>query len=124
VKPEHVAGLEAALDAGGGTHTLQDVADKVEAGEAQLWEEENAVVVTELVTTPQMKVLHFWLGAGELEDVVALQERLIEWGKSVGCQRAALSGRKGWEKVLAGSGWSPELVLMGRDISDGIGQRK
>ena len=116
-----LAGLEKALQHSGGTHTLQNVGEKVAAGKAQYWQKGSAVVITELLETPQMRVLHFWLVTGELQDVIVLSEKVIAWGRRVGCKRATLAGRRGWEKVLAGSGWSPELVLMGRDISDGQG---
>ena len=121
---QHTAGLEKALAYAGGTHSLCDVADMVEAGDAQYWEEGNAAIVTQLADKPHMRVLHFWLVTGDLDDVIALSERIIDWGRRVGCKRATLAGRKGWEKVLAGSGWNSELVLMGRDISDGQGSDK
>ena len=120
--PEHIAGLEKALVHSGATHTLRDVLDKIVSGDAQAWESEGAVLITELRETPQMRVLHFWLAAGELEDVISLSEKVIEWGRGVGCKRASLSGRRGWEKVLAPVGWTPELVLMGRNIENGQGQ--
>ena len=118
---EHIEGIKKALEHCGGTHSLQHVVDRLESGDAQYWEEGSAAIITELRETPNMRVLHFWLATGDLEDVILLSERIIEWGRYVGCQRATLAGRKGWEKVLARNGWSPELVLMGRDISNGQG---
>ena len=116
--PEHLVGFEKALQHSGGTHTLQDVADSVESGRAQFWTEGNAAIITELRETPQVKVLHFWLATGELEDVISLSEKIIDWGRHNGYKRATLAGRKGWEKVLALTGWEPELVLMGRKIDE------
>ena len=116
MNPEHIAGLEKALVHSGGTHTLRDVAEQIERGKAQYWTEGNAAIVTEIREEPQMNVLHFWLATGELEEVIALSEKVIDWGRDMGCEGASLTGRKGWEKVLATRGWEPQLVLMGRKI--------
>jgi hypothetical protein len=87
-----------------------------------LWTEGSAALVTEIVETPKMREIHFWLAAGELDEVTALSERVIVWARMNGCERATLAGRRGWERALASTAWKPELVLMGRDISDGQGQ--
>ncbi len=112
----HIEGLSAALDYGGGTHSLYDVAAKLENGHAQLWRSDNAVIITQVELLPRKKVVHFWLATGELDEVIALSEEVIEWAKGIGCTRASLAGRKGWVKPLASRGWSPELVVLGRDI--------
>lgn len=112
---EHQAGLEAALSHSGGTHTFADVAERIALGEAQIWEDGDALLVTEIVDKPRVRILHFWLATGELEQVKALSDRVIVWGKKQGCKRATLAGRKGWVKALAPE-WKPELVLMGRKI--------
>lgn len=113
----HVEGIMAALGHGGGTHTLADLVDEIDAGRAQLWRTNDAVIVTEVNDTPQHKVLHFWIATGDLEEVIRLSEVAIEWGKSVGCTRATLAGRRGWVKALADHGWAEELTVMGREIS-------
>ncbi len=122
MRPEHIAGLEKALLHSGGTHSLRDVADQITQGDAQLWAEESAVLVTQIVETPKMRILHFWLAAGEMDEVITLTEKVIKWGSKNGCERATLTGRKGWERALASTDWEPELVLMGRNITDGQGQ--
>jgi hypothetical protein len=111
-----LSGLARALSYAGGTHTLDDVADALERGDAQLHESEGAVIITEIQQYPQMRVCHFWLATGELEPVVALSRQVLEWAKEQGCTRATLSGRKGWVKVLASEGWAPMLTLMGREV--------
>lgn len=111
-----VTGLEKALLYAGGTHTIGDVADAIERGDCKLWVEEGAAIVTQLVDEPRKRVVHFWLAAGELEPVVALSNKIIEWAKENGCVRATLAGRKGWVKALAPEGWKEELVLMGREV--------
>lgn len=117
MNPQHLAGIEAALDRAGRTHSLGDVIRQVIAGQAQIWETDGALIVTEIHEAPRARVLHFWVATGELDAVVALSEVVLEWGARNGCSQATLAGRKGWERVLAGAGWSPRLTLMGRSIA-------
>ncbi|HKJ87167.1 MAG TPA: hypothetical protein VKA48_01420 [Gammaproteobacteria bacterium] len=111
----HVDELEKALALDGG-HTLGDVIQLALERKAQVWESERAVIVTQIHDAPRQRTLHFWLAAGELADVVELSHEVLEWGRAVGCQRATLAGRKGWERVLETEGWSYELTILGRDL--------
>lgn len=113
---ELYAGLEKALSLAGGTHTMRDLLAQLDRNEARLWVRDGAAIVTEIQQTPQMRVCHFWLAAGDLDSVVALSRDILEWAREIGCKRATLAGRRGWERVLAGEGWSPELVLLGRTV--------
>ena len=112
-----VKGIQRALSYGRNTHSPLDVLDCVEKGEAQLWLEPNATIVTQIFEHPNEQVLHFWLAAGELESVLELSDKVLEWGKSEGCTRATLSGRKGWARALEHRGWSDtKLVTMERSL--------
>lgn len=111
--------LEQALALCGGTHAMEDVLAQIERGDAQAWHEGESVIVTEVHLTPRKKLLHFWLAAGELDEVVRLSHRALAWGKGMGCEMATLAGRRGWEKVLATEGWEPKLTLMRREIEHG-----
>lgn len=113
---EHLAGLEAALRRGGDTHSLADVADAIEAGEAQLWVDGDSVIVTEILEHPRSKTVHFWLAAGSMDGVINLSHRILDWAKGEGCTRASLTGRKGWAKALISEGWEMSSVLMGRGV--------
>lgn len=108
--------LAEALARGGGGHTLADVLAAVDRGEAQVWRAPAAVLVTEIAVTPRMKELHFWLAGGELEPVLALADAAIAWGREQGCTAATMTGRRGWEKVLAKRGWTTRLTTMGKAI--------
>lgn len=111
-----VAGVSQALQHGGDTYSLDDLVIEIEEGRAQLWRSENAVIVTEINDTPQKRVLHFWIATGDLDEVIALSETAIEWGREQGCVRATLAGRRGWVRALADHGWSEQLTVMGREI--------
>lgn len=113
---EHIDGLQKALEVGGGTHSIMDVLDQISRGDAQLWTDPDAVVVTEVHDAPQCRELRFWLATGKLDAVLAIQHRIIEWGRSVGCTKAVLTGRRGWTKALRDQGWEEIMVVMGREI--------
>lgn len=112
-------GLEEALAYGGGTHTILDVLDQIQRGEAQIWANEEACIITEVHAYPRAKVLHFWLTTGALDAVLALEDEALAWGREQGCTSATLAGRRGWERVLASHGWAPALSYMRRGIGDG-----
>lgn len=106
--------IEAALSHGSATHTYEDVAEMVAAGHAQFWPGPASVVVTETIAHPQAKRLHFFLAAGVRRELEAMTPGILDWGRSVGCTRATLMGRKGWTRTfLKDTGWNAsDLVLM------------
>lgn len=116
IPAEHEAGIRKALANGGGTHGFEDVLQQIADGDAQLWLEQDAVIVTEIHQTPRKRVLHFWLATGELEAVIRLSDKAEGWGRSMGCTLSTIAGRKGWEKVLQKRGWFPMLTLMGKEL--------
>lgn len=110
-------GLEKALSHSLGTHTVGDVVRQILDGEAQLWEEPDALIVTEVQQTPRKRVLHFWLATGDMTAVVDLHHRILRWGREeMGCDVATLSGRKGWTKALEEHGWEPALTTLSRSL--------
>lgn len=118
---EHLDGLEDALAQGGNTHRLQDVLAAIRSGTAQLWIEGPCVIVTEVNDTPVERELHYWLAAGTLEEVIHLSNKVMEWGREVGCTVASLVGRRGWSKLLKSEGWTHQMIVMGQRL-DGKGQ--
>ena len=101
--------LQKALEYGGGTHRLDDVVRMLKAGEAQLFENEGGVIVAEVNEFPLLKTVNFWLLAGELRDVLALEHEVLPWAIERGCTVATGVGRPGWGRVAAKTGWRPWL---------------
>ena len=102
---EKRARLEKALRLGGNTHTVEDVAARIEAGQAQLWENGDGAIVTEVYEHPRRKVVSYWLACGALDAVLALQEDIDGWARGIGCDFATLTGRRGWAPILPKHGW-------------------
>lgn len=109
--------LDRALEYAGGSHTLADVDAGIQEGRFQEWTGDASVIVTEIRETPQQKILLFWLASGELEELRAMALPICEWGKSVGCVKAQLVGRLGWQRsAILKDGWKVTSVLMEREL--------
>lgn len=113
---EHLDGIEKALAVGGGTHGVMDVLQQLSKGGAQLWTDEDALIITEVHDAPKLRELRFWIATGKLDAVIQLSKRVLDWGREMGCDQAVLTGRRGWVKPLAAEGWEPWMVVMGRKL--------
>lgn len=105
--------LTDALEYGGNTHTLEDVAAKIASGDAQFWPGVEAFIITEIVDFPLRRECHVWLAGGNLAEIEAMVVPLEAWARSVGCTHATLTGRRGWARTfLARTGWAPTLEVL------------
>lgn len=104
---EKLARLERALSWGGPTHTVADVVQRVRDGRASWWESDNGdgIIVTEAEQFPLVKVLRYWLIAGDLKECLALEDRINREAVANGCEVAVAAGRKGWLRAAAPIGW-------------------
>lgn len=89
-----------ALEYGDGTHSLEDVAMALDKDEMQFWPGVNTALVTEIVNYPRKKIIHVFLAAGDMDEVIRILPYIEKHGKSEGCVQLAMTGRKGWEKVM------------------------
>ncbi len=109
--------LQKALDLGGEAYTIQDIEDMIATGKAQMWPGETSVIVTEIILYPRAKHLHLFLAGGNLDELESMLPEIIEWGKTQGCNRVSLSGRRGWERsFLREMGFKSTLVVMEKEL--------
>lgn len=106
-----------ALEYSGGTHTPVDVAESILKGTMQLWPGAKACAVTEIIVYPNKQVLHVFLAAGEMENIVDMQKSAEEWGKLQGCSAMTIAGRKGWAKVLKEHGYEEKFVTLAKELT-------
>ena len=104
--------IEAALEYGGGTHLFEDIAEAVTEGRMQLWPAKDSCLVTEITSYPRKKVLHVFLAGGDLKEILAMRQSVVQWGIAQGCESITMTGRKGWVKVLQNEGCKSQLVLL------------
>jgi hypothetical protein len=109
--------IDDALEYSGGTHTFDDIAEGVRAGDFQLWSNYNSAVVTEIVVYPRLKDLHFFLAGGNLDELTQMCPIIEEWGRSQGCTRVSLAGRKGWQRTfLKDRGYEPQWFILAKEL--------
>lgn len=101
-----------ALRIAGGAFTVQDIDKAIQADEMQLWQNERAVVVTELRTLPQYNIINIVLAAGDLDAVMAFQPAIEDFGRANGASRMVMMGREGWSAVLPKYGWKRDPRVM------------
>lgn len=95
-----------ALRLAGDTHTVSDVVEALQEGKMQAFWSDSAAVITQIVTHPRKKELNVFLAFGDLEEVMAMQPQVADFGRQHGCSFMVMSGRLGWKKVLPEHGWS------------------
>jgi len=109
--------VEAALEYSGGTHNFDDVAEMVGDHRLQLWPASNSVVLTEIIVYPRLKNLHYFLAGGDLDELSRMRPLIESWGKSIGCTRVTLAGRRGWAKTfLKDEGYSPKWTVLAKEL--------
>lgn len=108
--------IESALVYAGGTHTFEDIEEGIEEHRYQLWPGRHAVVVTEMIVWPRKKLIHCFLAAGDLVEIHAIRTWAEEWARREGCGAVTISGRPGWERVLAADGYKKRSVTLEKDL--------
>jgi hypothetical protein len=109
--------VEAALEYSGGTHHFADVREMVEQNKLQLWPAVNSVVLTEIIVYPRLKNLHYFLAGGDLDELARMRPMIESWGKSIGCTRVSLAGRRGWANTfLKNEGYSPQWTVLAKEL--------
>ncbi len=84
------------------TETFDDVQDAVKSGQAQFWEYEETIAVTQMKGVS----LHIWLLAGKLGGVPMLIERSQEFAQEKGLHGIVIENwRRGWRRYLAPHGF-------------------
>ncbi len=109
--------VEAALEYSGGTHHFEDVLDMVKDSRLQVWPANESIVLTEIIVYPRLKNLHYFLAGGDLDELSRMRPLIESWGKSIGCTRVTLAGRRGWQKsFLQDEGYSPQWSVLAKEI--------
>lgn len=105
--------LERALEAEGVGRTVDEVLDRVRAGDAQIWPGMKSLHVTELIRRPDGLSVNVWLSAGDMGELIEMAPGIMAWARRQGCIDATIEGRPGWEKVLKPLGFEKRAVTLG-----------
>lgn len=111
--------IAAALAHDPGTHTVADVWDMIDRGEAMLLQVNDSMAVVQVLQTPLRKEILVWLAAGEMTDMRAISRLVCDLGRLEGCAVALFRGRKGWERsfLVKDDGWEPTHVTYQKELT-------
>lgn len=110
--------FEKALHLAGRTHTVEDVLAKVREGRAQFWGDDDASVVTEVLSYPRLKAVNLWLVSGELQRCLAMEGEIFDWAREQGCSVATATGRPGWLRIVPALGWKLRAYQWFKPLGD------
>jgi hypothetical protein len=109
--------VEAALEYSGGTHGFDNIVEMVGKNQLQVWPASQSIVLTEIIVYPRLKNLHYFLAGGDLDELSRMRPMIESWGKSIGCTRVSLAGRRGWAKTfLKDEGYSPQWTVLAKEL--------
>ena len=109
--------LQEAITFAGGTHDLvRDVFPLLRSGHAQWWCNGNGAVITEIRRYPNLAAVNYWLVAGDMGDVLAMQPEIETWARGEGCAISTATGRRGWERILPEHGWRPRGTIFAKPL--------
>ena len=97
--------ISKALKIAGDAFSVKDLEKAIWEKEMQLWQNDRAVVITELRAFPQYNIINIVLAAGDLDAVMAFQPAIEDFGRANGASRMVMMGREGWSAVLPKYGW-------------------
>jgi hypothetical protein len=101
-EPENAALLRTGVGSMGHRITVADVVHLLHSGHMQLWASEGALVLSEVVEYPRMKVLRLFGLAGEnLPHLATLLPTIRAWGAEMGCSECeATDTHAGLQKAI------------------------
>jgi len=76
--------LQKALDKGGGTHTIADIVEALQAGKMQSIFNDSGLMITQVLNAPQRRVMEVLFCAGELPAILSLKPDPVAISRSNG----------------------------------------
>ena len=104
IHPYHVK-LARVLDRMGGLYTVQDVLGLIAAGKMQSFVEKNSWAITQIAVFPRAKMLEIIIAVGDLKDLRALHDRILEFAAREDIGLVQAYGRTGWRDDARRRGW-------------------
>lgn len=109
--------IEAALEHTGGTHTIDDVREAIEARQAFVLAGKRSALVCEVQTFPRLQSFHVWLAGGDLAELRSSQPQLEDYARRLGCSRISIAGRRGWVRAIEDLGYREKYTTIVKEIS-------
>jgi len=98
-------------------HGVAHVDGLVWCGRARLFANERAALLAEIKVYPTgASDVHVLVGAGDLHELVALEPRLVAWGRAHGCLGVLIESRDAWAKVMKKHGYDPHQIAVRKEL--------
>jgi hypothetical protein len=95
--------LESSMEFTGKTHTKEQVWERIASRKAFFWPNPSSALISEIIQHPSgLRSYNGWLAGGNLEEILQRIPVLEEHGRASDCDRAIVTGRRGWLRVFDG----------------------
>jgi len=101
---EIIARISEALERDG-THTWEDVREMLLCGDAQIFWNDHGAWITQVMVAPRMRWLHVWIVAGQLPELMEIQEQVERFALTKTISRIVATTRPGWAVLTTKDGW-------------------
>ena len=92
-------------------YALEDIENGIENGQFQLWPASESIMITEVVTYPQKRIMNLLFCGGDVEELLAMLPEFERFATYFGCSRLYGGGRKGWQRFLKRHGFVEEHMI-------------
>ena len=114
---EIIRRIQKALDIDG-THDWEDVREMLVDGRAQIFWNEHGAWITEILTMPKKRLLNVWIVAGELPEVMQVQEQVERFALTMTCDGIIVKGaRFGWRDIAKEYGWTEHALMLWHPVT-------
>lgn len=111
--------IEAALAHGDGTHTIEDIEDGLQRNELAFLPLQKSALICEVKNYPRKRVLHVFLGGGDLAELKTLNDMMDNAAKVLGCSSIQIVGRHGWKRAFREFGYQDKWTVLLKEIPHG-----
>jgi len=107
--------MDKALKLGDNLFNLDDIQECLKNGKMQGHVEGDTWVITQVHEWPRRKSVNILYVVGSLGNALAIEDKLIDWAKSIDADLITTVAREGWGKFVT-PGWKKIGTLYSKDI--------
>ena len=94
----------------GGLYSVQDILAAIAAGKMQSFTHNESWMITQIADLPRGRVLEVYALVGNLDDCLAMHDRLLDYASEIGATVIQAYGRQGWLKPGRARGWKVKAI--------------
>lgn len=109
--------IEAALERSPGLEDIEDVEGYIDSGSYMLWTGTNCAAITQISVYASRKAVTIVHAGGDKNELInGLTPKIEQFGRDMGCDLIALTGREGWLREGRKRGWRLGYVWMIKNL--------